>query len=82
MKLPAVRKVAETILFQPHRIFETLGSKMSHGASKKLADVPTHLREVYKRNFLIKGHHMVAFLCLIIYLNIHKQAEPRHGKME
>ena len=25
---------------------------------------------------------MVAFLCLIIYLNIHKQAEPRHGKME
>lgn len=25
---------------------------------------------------------MVAFLWLIIYLNIHKQAKPRHGKME
>ena len=52
MKLPAVRKVAEAIGFQPHGIFETLGSKMSHGASKKIADVPTHLREVYKRNFI------------------------------
>lgn len=25
---------------------------------------------------------MVAFLCLIIYLNIHKQAKSRHGKIE
>ena len=25
---------------------------------------------------------MVAFLWLIIYLNIHKQAKPRNGKME
>ena len=73
MKLPAVRKVAETILFQPHGIFETLGSKMSHGASKKIADVPTHLREVYKRNFLIKGHHMVALL-LPYNLSKHSQA--------
>lgn len=68
-----MRKVAEAIGLRPHGIFETLGSKMSHGASKKIADVPTHLREVYNRNFLIKGHHMVAFLWLIIYLNIHKQ---------
>jgi len=51
VKLPAVRKVVETIWFQPHGIFETLGSKMSHGASKKIADVPTHLREVFKRIF-------------------------------
>ena len=55
---------------------------MSHGASKKIADVPIHLREVYKRYFLIEGHQMVAFLWLIIYLNIHKQANSRHGKME
>lgn len=73
MKLPAVRKVVETIWFQPHGIFETLGSKMSHGASKKIADVPTHLREVYKRNFLIKGHQMVAFL-MPYNLSKHSQA--------
>ena len=35
-----------------------------------------------KEILLIKGHHMVAFLWLIIYLNIHKQAKSRHGKME
>ena len=46
MRLPAVRKVAEPFLYQPLGIFETLGSKISHGTSKKVADVRTHFKEV------------------------------------
>jgi len=41
-----VRKVLETILFQVLGSFETLGSKLSHGTSKKFADVRLHLRKV------------------------------------
>jgi len=46
-KLSAVRKVPETQLFQALGIIETLGSIISHGTSKKFADVRTHLRKVF-----------------------------------
>ena len=46
-KLSAVRKVPETITFQALGSFETLGSKLSLGTSKKFADVRTHLRKVF-----------------------------------
>ena len=39
LKLSAVRKVLETILFLAFGSFETLGSKLSHGTSSKFADV-------------------------------------------
>ena len=48
MKLSAVKKVLETLLFLALGSFETLGSKLSHGTSKKVADVRTHLRKVFK----------------------------------
>ena len=35
-------------MFQALGSFETLGSKLSHGTSKKFADVRTHLRKVSK----------------------------------
>ena len=47
-KLSAVRQVLETLLFLALGSFETLGSKLSHGTSKKFADVRTHLRKVLK----------------------------------
>ncbi len=48
LKLSAVRKVPETITFQALGIIETLDSIISHGTSKKFADVRTHLRKVFK----------------------------------
>ena len=48
LKLSAVRKVLETLLFQALGSFGTLGPKLSHGTSKKFADVRTHLRKVLK----------------------------------
>jgi hypothetical protein len=53
---------------------------MSHGASKKIADVPIHLREVYKRYFLIEGHQMVAFF-MPYNLSKHSQARMREVEM-
>ena len=47
LKLSAVRKVPETITFQALGIIETLGSIISHGTSKKFADVRTPLRNVF-----------------------------------
>ena len=75
-----MRKVLEILVFLELGIFETLGSKISHGASKKIADVPIHLREVYKRYFLIEGHHMVAFL-MPFNLSKHSQARMREVEM-
>ena len=49
MKLSAVRKVLETLLFLALGIIETLGSIISHGTSSKFADVRTHLRKVSKK---------------------------------
>jgi hypothetical protein len=48
-----VRKTPETLKFQVFGSFETLGSKLSHGASTKVADVRHHLRKVSKENFVI-----------------------------
>lgn len=50
-----MRKVLEILVFLELGIFETLGSKISHGASKKIADVRPHLREVSKKIILQKG---------------------------
>ena len=47
IKLSAVRKVLETIVFQALGSFGTLGPKLSHGTSSKFADVRTHLRKVF-----------------------------------
>jgi len=46
LKLSAVRKVLETILFLALGSFGTLGPKLSHGTSLKFADVRSHLRKV------------------------------------
>lgn len=40
----------------------TLVSKISHGTSKKVADVRTHLREVSKRFYLKKPEKAFSFL--------------------
>ena len=42
-------KVLETIVFLTLGSFGTLGPKLSHGTSKKFADVRTHLRKVSKK---------------------------------
>ena len=49
LKLSAVRKVLETLLFLALGSFGTLGPKLSHGTSSKFADVRTHLRKVSKK---------------------------------
>ena len=51
LKLSAVRKVLETLLFLALGSFETLGSKLSHGTSLKFADVRTHLKKVSRNTF-------------------------------
>ena len=52
MKLSAVKKVLETLLFLALGIIETLGSIISHGTSSKFADVRTHLRKVSMMTFV------------------------------
>ena len=49
LRLPAVRKVPETQLFQALGSFGTLGPKLSHGTSSKFADVRTHLRKASRK---------------------------------
>ena len=51
LKLSAVRKVLETLLFLALGIIETLGSIISHGTSSKFADVRPRLRKVSKMTF-------------------------------
>ena len=61
-KLSAVRKVLETLLFLELGSFETLGSKLSHGTSKKVADVRTHLRKVFNITFsLLHGFILITY---------------------
>ncbi len=47
-----MRKTPETLTFQVFGSFETLGSKLSHGTSKKVADVRHHLRKASKESFV------------------------------
>ena len=47
-----MRKTPETLKFQVLGSFETLGSKLSHGTSKKVADVRHHLRKASKESFV------------------------------
>ena len=51
LRLSAVRKVLEIVIFQGLGSFETLGSKLSHGTSSKFADVRTHLRKASKKTY-------------------------------
>ena len=53
LRLSAVRKVLETLLFQALGSFETLDSKLSHGTSSKFADVRTHLRKVSRNTIYL-----------------------------
>ena len=53
IKLSAVRKVLETIVFQVLGSFGTLGLKLSHGTSSKFADVRAHLRKVFLSTLFI-----------------------------
>ena len=47
-----MRKTPETLKFQVFGSFETLGSKLSHRTSKKVADVCHHLRKASKESFV------------------------------
>ena len=47
-----MRKTPETLKFQVFGSFETLGSKLSYGTSKKVADVCHHLRKASKESFV------------------------------
>ena len=47
-----MRKTPETLKFQVFGSFETLGSKLSHGTSKKVADVRHHLRKASKESIV------------------------------
>ena len=63
MKLSAVKKVLETLLFLALGIIETLGSIISHGTSSKFADVRPHLRKVFKMTLSSSSiHQTVDFL--------------------
>ena len=59
-------KLLETIMFQEVGSFETLGSKLSLGTSKKVADVRNHLRKVLKRLCLQLNSAVVNWVSLLI----------------
>ena len=62
-----MRKVPEILVFLELGIFETLGSKLSHGTSQKVADVRHHLRKVSKENFVINKKAPAKLrLCFVI----------------
>ena len=63
--LSVVIKVLETIMFQEVGSFETLGSKLSLGTSKKVADVRNHLRKVLKRLCLQSNSVVINWVYLL-----------------
>ena len=76
MKLSAVRKVLETIVFLALGSFGTIDPKLSHGTSSKFADVRTHLRKVSKitlssirdsQNWSLFSYSLLAILSPIDY---------------
>ena len=63
-------KLLETIMFQEVGSFETLGSKLSLGTSKKVADVRNHLRKILKRLCLQLNSVVVNWVSLLILKEI------------
>ena len=59
-------KLLETKMFQEVGSFETLGSKLSLGTSKKVADVRNHLSKVLKRLCLQSNSVAVNWVSLLI----------------
>ena len=57
LKLSAVRKVLEIIVFLALGSFGTLGPKLSYGTSEKFANVRTHLRKVSRIGFSLTKKH-------------------------
>ncbi len=59
-------KVLETIVFLTLGSFGTLGPKLSHGTSKKFADVRTHLRKVFDTTCLqSQTVELSLFICFL-----------------
>ena len=63
-------KVLETLMFQELGSFETLGSKLSLGTLKKVADVRNHLSKVLKRLCLQLNSVAVNWVSLLILKEI------------
>ena len=66
-------KLLETIMFQEVGSFETLGSKLSLGTSKKVADVRNHLRKVLKRLCLQSNSVALNWVSLLIIEKIDRK---------
>ena len=66
-------KLLETKMFQEVGSFETLGSKLSLGTSKKVADVRNHLRKVLKRLCLQSNSVAVNWVSLLILEKIDRK---------
>ena len=69
-RLSIVIKVLETLMFQELGSFETLGSKLSLGTLKKVADVRNHLSKVLKRLCLQLNSVAVNWVSLLILKEI------------
>lgn len=58
-------KTPEELVFQAFGIFETLGSKISHGTSKKFAGVRYHLRKVSSKSVYLQSKTLATRLFLV-----------------
>ncbi|MGYP003096784243 len=58
-------KTPEELVFQAFGIFETLGSKISHGTSKKFAGVRYHLRKVSSKSLYLQSKALATRLFLV-----------------